>query len=346
MMHRTLCAAASVAALVALAGCFGASQQDQSAAGGGAAATTYRIAVIPKGTTHEFWKSIHAGAVKAERELTSGDRAVEVTWKGPLKEDDRNGQIEVVESFINQQYDGIVLAPLDDRALVRPVETAVENGVPVVIIDSGLQTDAYVSFVATDNYKGGYTGGERLGELLGGTGKVILLRYQEGSASTEQREAGFLAAIEERYPDIEIISENQYAGATRDTANQAAQNLLNQHHEEVDGIFTPNESSTAGMLIALRDARQQGLVGDDVVHVGFDASPILVEALRGGEIQGLVVQDPFNMGYLGVKTMVAHLDGEQVDGRIDTGSKLLTPENIDQPEFQRLIDPPLDQYLQ
>ncbi|MHC4325986.1 MAG: substrate-binding domain-containing protein, partial [Planctomycetota bacterium] len=140
---------------------------------------TYRIAVIPKGTTHVFWKSIHAGAVKAEQELKAAGLNVEVIWKGPLKEDDRESQIRVVEDFVTRGVTGIVLAPLDDAALRMPVKDAVNNGIPVVIIDSGLKSEDYTSFVATDNYIGGRKGGERLAQILDGKGKVIMLRYQE-----------------------------------------------------------------------------------------------------------------------------------------------------------------------
>src|SRR6266850_4723546 len=146
------------------------------------------IAVIPKGTTHEFWKSIHAGSNKAANELSGQGTEVEVIWKGPLREDDREQQIQVVEGFTAQGVDGIVLAPLDNRALVRPVEEAKRAGVPTVIIDSALESDAIVSFVATDNRKGGVLAADRLGQLLNGKGKVLVLRYAEGSASTTDRE--------------------------------------------------------------------------------------------------------------------------------------------------------------
>src|SRR5215211_6890321 len=153
------------------------------------------IAVIPKGTTHEFWKSIHAGSLKAAGELSSQGTGVEVIWKGPLREDDREQQIQVVEGFAAQGVNGIVLAPLDDRALVRPVADAKRAGVPTVIIDSGLQSKDFVSFVATDNRKGGSLAAERMGQLLNGKGKVLVLRYAEGSASTSEREDGFISQI-------------------------------------------------------------------------------------------------------------------------------------------------------
>jgi ribose transport system substrate-binding protein len=304
----------------------------------------YRIAVIPKGTTHVFWKSIHAGAVKAEQELQ--DLGVEVIWIGPLKEDDRESQIKVVENFITRGVSGIVLAPLDDTALCMPVRDAVNNGIPVVIIDSGLKSEDYASFVATDNYIGGRKGGEHLANILGGKGKVVMLRYQEGSASTMNREQGFLDVLKKKYPQIEVVSENQYGGATTESAKLASENLLAPLRTPtgeltIDGIFCPNESTVFGMLLALKD---MGLAGK-VKYVGFDSSERLVKGLETGEIHGLVLQDPINMGYLGVKTMVKHLQGEKVDKRIDTGSVVATPENMNDPEMKKLLEPEYKKWL-
>jgi ribose transport system substrate-binding protein len=295
------------------------------------------IAVIPKGTTHEFWKSIHAGAIQATQELAQQGDTVSIIWKGPLREDDREQQVQVVEGFLSQGVQGIVLAPLDSRALVRPVEEAKGAGIPTVIIDSGLESTAMVSFVATDNRKGGQLAAERMGEVLGGKGKVLMLRYQEGSASTEQREAGFLETIRAKYPGITVVSSDQYAGPTRETAKRAAENLLNRYGKELQGIFTPNESSTIGTLLALQDISAAGRIK----LVGFDASQILIDALRNGQLEGIVVQNPMRMGYLGVKTMVDHLRGRPVEPRIDTGVMVVTPANLDSPEAKALVNPPI-----
>src|SRR5947208_2696134 len=242
------------------------------------------IAVIPKGTTHEFWKSIHAGAIQASGELATEGAPVNVIWKGPLREDDREQQIQVVEGFISQRVQGIVLAPLDSRALVRPVEEAKRAGVPTVIIDSGLESTEIVSFVATDNRKGGMLAADRMNQLLHGKGKVLLLRYQEGSASTEEREAGFIQRLKEQYSGISVISSDQYAGPTRDTAKRASENLINRYGDDVQGIFTPNESSTAGMLLALQDVNKAG----KVAFVGFDASDPFIEAMKAKQLDGIV----------------------------------------------------------
>ena len=299
------------------------------------------IAVIPQGSTHEYWKSIHAGAMKAVQDLSQTGTHVNIIWKGPLREDDREQQTQVVEGFISQGVQGIVLAPFDSHALVRPVEEAAQAGIPTVVVDSGLESQKVVSFISTDNKKGGALAADRMGELLHGKGKVLLLRYQEGSASTEAREQGFVEQLKKGYPGIELISSNQYAGPTRDTAKRASENLLTRYAEQVQGIFTPNESSTAGMLLALQDIQKAG----KVVFVGFDSSETFIEAMRNKQLQGIVVQDPFRMGELGVKTIVDHLQGKSVDKRVDTGATMVTPENLDTPEAQRVLRPPLAKYL-
>ncbi len=300
------------------------------------------VAVIPKGTTHEFWKAVNAGAFKARDELRERGLKIDVIWKGPLKEDDRDQQIQTVENFMTRRVSGIVLAPLDSQALVRPVVSAVRARVPVVIIDSDLNTDQRTSFVATDNYRGGVMAANHLASLLQGKGDVILLRYAVGSASTEQREAGFLDTLKKEHPGIRILSSDQHAGATRESAYQVAQNLLNRHGRDVDGIFAPNETSTIAMTKALRD---RGQAGGKVKMVGFDAGSQEVSDLRNNDLQGLIVQDPLQMGYLGVMTLVDSLQGKAVEKRIETTITLVTRDNMDQPEVKALLQPPLERYL-
>ena len=295
------------------------------------------IVVIPKGTTHEFWKSIHAGARRAATDLD-----VDIIWKGPLKEDDREAQIGVVENFISRGVSGIVLAPLDDAALRVPVLNATRSGIPVIIIDSGLQSDDYISFVATDNHQGGRMAGQEMARRLEGRGRIVMLRYQEGSASTMKREQGFLDAIAES-PDIVVVSDNQHGGATTESAYAASENLLAPLQTQdgtltIDGIFCPNESTTFGMLRALQDRQLNG----QVRFIGFDSSEKLVEGLTAGDLDALVLQNPMAMGEIGVRTMVAHLQGKPVERRIDTGVVLVTRDNMNESTVAELLRPPID----
>ena len=318
-------------------GCGG--QQD------GSAGEALRIAVIPKGTTHEFWKMVHAGAIKAEREINAaGEQKVKIIWKGPLKEDNTEEQINLVRTFISSRVAGIVLAPLDKTALVRPVREAAGKGIPVIIFDSGLDAEVgkdFASYVATDNYQGGVLGAKRLGEVLGGKGKAILLRYQVGSESTMQRENGFLDTMKKEFPDIELISTDQRAGATEEQAYRKSQNLLTRFKDEVNGIFCPNESAAAGMLGALRQAGLNGKIR----FVGFDASEKLVQALSVGDIDGLVLQNPINMAYLGVKSVLKQINGGKLEPYVDTGVRVATPGNMNTPQMKELHSPDLSKWL-
>jgi ribose transport system substrate-binding protein len=315
--------------LLVLAGCTRSDTASNSAASG---AKKYRIAVIPKGTTHVFWKSVHAGALRAARELGN----VEIYWKGALLENDREGQINVVSDFVAQGVDGIVLAPLDSTALVPCVQDAEREGIPVVIFDSGLADESIiVSYVATDNLNGGALAAREVGKRLGGKGNVILLRYNVGSESTEQRERGFLETLRAEFPEIVILSDDQYSGTTATEAQNKALQLLNQFGDRLNGMFAVCEPDTVGVLAALE---QEGLAGK-VTFVGFDPSPLLVQAMADGKIMGLVLQDPVAMGYQSVKTLVAHLEGQPVEKRIATGETMATRENMHDPRIHRLLHP-------
>ena len=287
------------------------------------------IAVIPKGVAHFFWQSVHAGADAAAKEL-----GVEIMWKGPAQETNYSEQINIVEDAINRRVDGIVLAPSHGDSLVPIVERAQKEGIPVTIFDSGISTENYVSCVATDNRQGGVVAAERLAEKLGGKGRVAILGVKAGSVSTDQREEGFRDTIKQKYPGIEIVA-FQYGDADRAKSLDRAMDILTTH-TDLNGFFASNESSTVGVLRAIK---QRELAGK-IVLVGFDSSPDLVDALKEGTIDSLVLQNPFKMGYEGVKAIVAKLDGKQPPRLVDTGVKLLTKDNLETAEMQQLLAQP------
>ena len=332
----------------AIAGCSSGGDNSTSTTGGtnpSASATTTSgggggsmdIAVIPKGSTHDYWKHVHAGADEAGKEL-----GVNIIFSGPEKEDDKESQIKMVENMVNKGVKGIVLAPLDDQALARPIEEAVKQGIPVVVIDSGVKTDAYVSMVATDNYKGGQIDADEMIRLLNGKGTIVVLRYQAGSASTDAREKGFEDEVKSKAPGIKIADDTQYAGATRETAEKASENLLARFRKPdgslgLDGIYTPNESSTFGMMKVLEQNKWAG----KVKFVGFDAAPELIDGLNKGEIDALVVQNPEKMGHDGVKILVDYIKGNKnVPKNEDTGATLVTKANLAQPDVAKLVAAP------
>ena len=240
----------------------------------------------------------------------------------------------IFEQFVAEDVGGIVLAPIDDTALMRPVAAAMQKGIPVVIMDSALKGEPpkdFVCTVSTNNHRAGEMAGEQLGKLLDGKGRVVLFRYIEVCASTGQREAGFLAAIK-KFPEIQVIVDNRYSGTTISEAHSAASNMLDKL-KEADGIFCSNGRSTLGMLGALK---QNNLAGSKKL-VGFDTSPGLVGGLKRGEIQALVAQNPKKMGREAVQALVAKMKGETVLAVIDSGAAVVTKENLGTPENQALL---------
>jgi ABC-type sugar transport system substrate-binding protein len=171
----------------------------------------------------------------------------------------------------------------------------------------------------------------------GDSGKsgVVLLRYNPGSESTEQREKGFLETLANEYPEIIVLSSNQYAGTTPESALDKATDVLNRYQDRVTGIFAVCEPNANGVLGALENT---GLAGK-VKSIAFDPSPALIKGLAEGKVHGIVLQDPVTMGYEGVKTMVAHLEGKEVEKRIVTGEYVATPENMDTSEMRKLLEP-------
>ena len=284
------------------------------------------IAVIPKGVSHHFWQSVKAGADAAGKDLN-----VNIIWKGPAQETDISGQINIVEDMINRKVDAIVLAPSHGDSLVPITERAQRENIPVTIFDSGISTEKYLSYVSTDNRQGGAAAAERMGEKLGGKGKVAILGVKKGSVSTDEREQGFESTIKQKFPNIQIV-QWLYGEANAAKSLAVAEDMLTAH-PDLNGMFASNESSIVG---AVRAVRQRNL-GGKVILVGFDSSPDLIQNIKEGSLDSLVLQNPFKMGYEGVKTVVDKLTGKTPERRIDTGVKLVTKETLPSPEIQQLL---------
>ncbi|MEX0612520.1 MAG: substrate-binding domain-containing protein [Pirellulales bacterium] len=320
----------------------GCSRSEQNTSGSGAdsaqvgerAAQRLTVAVIPKSTGGEFWETVEMGARAAGSEL-----GVEIKWEGAHHETDLAEQNKIIESMVNLGVDGMALAPLNNRVMRKPVENVVAAGIPVVIFDSAVDGDAHVSYVATDNTAGGALAAQYLIDRLGPNKKrLFLLRYIQGTASTEQRSVGFLDTA--KAAGFEVLGDPYSDDATVAGAIKTATNSLERFVKDgklqVDGIFATNLFSTMGMLTALEDLRQSG-VETQVVFVGFDTSPPLIQDLQQGKIDALVSQHPERMGYLAVETLVKHLRGEPIEPVIDTGAELVTRERLDDPAVRKLV---------
>ena len=295
---------------------------------------TVRIGVVPKAVAHEFWGAVHAGADEAAR-----DAGVAIEWQGPSAETEFSRQIEIVEAMINSRVDGLVLAPTEATALVGVVERAAREGIPVTIFDSGINTDNYVSFVASNNHKAGETAAHTLANLLGGRGKIAVVKNVPGSASTMAREAGFEETLARDYPGIEIV-DFKYCQSDRSLALQVSENMLTAH-PNLDGMFASAEPATVGAAKALRNREME----EQVRLVGFDWTYTLERDFREGVVRALVVQDPFQIGRRAVQTVLAALRGETPPKRIDTDTHVVTLKNIDQPEIVAVLRIDLGGYL-
>jgi ribose transport system substrate-binding protein len=284
-----------------------------------------KILVSPKGLVHSFWVTVKAGADSAGKEF-----GAEVIWKGPTQETDIAGQIAIIEDYINKGIDAIVLAACDAQGLIPVIEKAQQKKIPVITIDSGVDSDLPISFIATDNILAAKKAAQKLAELIGEKGKVACIPFVPGAATSNWREQGFVNEIK-KYPAIELLP-IRYSQSEVAIGMAVTEDILTAH-PDIKGIFAANEAGTIGVIQALKTKNKIG----QVKVVGFDAASNEVKALQAGEIDALIVQDPFKMGYEGVKAVMMTLEGKPVQKRIDTGVYVVTRENLNQPEIQRLM---------
>jgi ribose transport system substrate-binding protein len=290
--------------------------------------------VIPKGTAHVFWQSVHAGAAAAGQEFHA-----EILWDGPPNETDYSRQLEIFDSMLNRHVDGVVVAAADKTILNASLDRAARENVPVVVFDSAVDSDNYVTFVATNNLEAGQMGARKLGQLLNGKGSVAMIENAPGSASTMDRERGFKDALGKEFPGIAIVAE-QYSMSDRAKGMAATENILTAH-PNLDGVFASSEPSSVGAAQALKS---RGLAGK-VRFVAFDSSEGLVEDLSGGTIDALVAQDPFKIGFEAVRAVAERLDGKTPPKKMDLSAKVITKADLDQPEIKALLHPDLGKYL-
>jgi ribose transport system substrate-binding protein len=293
-----------------------------------------RIAVIPKGTAHVFWQSVHAGAVAAGREFHA-----EILWDGPPNETDYSRQLEIVDSMLNRHVEGMVVAAADRTTLNGSLDRAAREKIPVVVFDSGVDSTNYVSFVATDNFAAGKLAARKLAALLNGKGTIAMIQNAPGSASTMDRERGFKEAMAQEFSGIEIVAE-QYSMSNRAKAMSAAENILTSH-PQLDGLFASSEPSSVGASQAIKS---RNLIGK-LKFVAFDSSEGLVEDLNAGVIDALVAQDPFKMGYEAVRAVTEKLNGKTPDKKIDLSAAVITKADLEKPEVKLLLHPDLEKYL-
>ena len=282
------------------------------------------IAVVPKAVAFDFWRSVKAGADAAGRE-----EGVTITWRGPSDERDVAGQIATLEDFINARVDAIVMAACDSKALTPIVRKARAAKIPVITIDSGVD-DPSVPIVATDNIKGARIAADTLAKLIGGKGKVGLIPFVAGAATSTMREKGFKDGLKS-YPGVKLVS-TLYSESDAAKGMAVTENMLTST-PDLAGIFAANDPGAIGAARAIEQRRLAG----KIKLVAFDAAQSEVDALKRGTIQALIVQNPFKMGHEGVKAAVKAIHGEKVPLYVDTGVTIVTKNNLNTPEVKSLL---------
>ncbi|HZP81206.1 MAG TPA: ABC transporter substrate-binding protein [Chthonomonadaceae bacterium] len=291
-----------------------------------------QIAVVPKGTTASFWQTVKAGAEQAGKEMNA-----DIIFQGPTEETDITGQKAILDVQINKKVDAIVMAACNAQTLVPTVEKAQQHGIPVVTIDSGIDPDISLKFIATDNKKGGAAAADALAKLIGPEGgEVGLLPFVVGAGSSDDREHGFIEQLKQ-YPNLKLVSK-LYSESDVNKAQEKI-NAMVTAHPNIKGIFAANQAGGVGAAQALK---MKGLAGK-VKLVAYDAGDEEIAALKAGTIQALVVQRPFDMGYKGVKAAVEAIKAGKVKAdkpeMEDTGVTVVTMENFNQPDIQKLLYP-------
>jgi len=309
------------AAAVILTGCKG-----ETPPQGTAKDKKLTIAVIPKSTGNEFWETVKKGADAAAEK-----HGVTMRWEGTVTETEIAEQAKIIENMINLEVDGMALAPLNRKVMAKSIRNVVAADIPVLVFDSGVDGDAHFSFVATNNKKGGSLAAEHMVKLLGDKkGRVMVLRFVQGTGSCEDRAEGFIEAAESA--GLEVLADPNPDQGSIESSKMTASNTLEKYIQDkklrVDGIFAVNLIATLGMGAALDDLRKGG-IEVTARFIGFDTSPKLIKALQAGKIDALVSQAPKKMGYLAVDTLVKHLRGEKVTEFVDTGVELVTKERLE-----------------
>jgi ribose transport system substrate-binding protein len=285
-----------------------------------------QIAVIPKATSHVFWISVQSGAMAAGKDL-----GVEVLWNGPSAETEYSRQIQILDSMVARHVDGIAIAAAERKALVQAVERATDAGIPVTVFDSGLDSEKFMTFLATNNVEGGQLAARELARLVGGEGKIALLMHVPGSQSTLDREKGFEETLAKEFPKLTIVA-RQFSQSDRAKGRAAAENFL-AAHPDLKGIFASAEPGSVGASLAIKSRNLQ----DKVMLVGFDSSESLIEDLKEGSVDALVVQDPFKMGYESVRSIVDKINGKQPPKRIDLSAQVVNKADLEKPEVKKLL---------
>jgi len=285
--------------------------------GNTAMAAQKKFVLITMDSMDEHWLSVKKGAENKAEEL-----GVKLQFRAPAGKVDPYEQTRMVEDAINQRADAILLAPSDAAALAPVVDRAIESGIPVVVIDSPVESEGYVTFLATDNYAAGALAADTLAKMVDSKGKIAIINAQPGAGTAIARSSGFTDRVKAEYPNMKVVS-IQYCNGDKSVALNQATDVMTAN-PDLAGFYASNEGSTVGVSRALEENGKE----NSIPLVGFDFSQDTIIGLKNGTIDATMVQDPTRMGYEGVEAAYNHIMKKSVQNHIDTGVRVVTEKEL------------------
>lgn len=300
-----------------------------------AADKKFTVALIPGLTTDAFYITMHRGAETAAKAL-----GVDLVFQGapafnPVE------QVPVLDAVIARKPDLILIAPTDKVQLIKPLQAAVNAGVPVITVDTYIGTGEYqtgsgdadfpLSYIASNNTLGGQMAARALAKELGGKGKVYVSNVQPGVSTTDERQNGFIDEMKKSFPGITVLS-TQFNDDDANKAASQAQSVL-ARNPDLGGIFGANLFSALGAANGVQQAGKKG----KVKVVAFDAPQTIIGNIKSGLIDMAIAQHPAEIGWFAIAAAYAHLTGQSIPPAIATGFTVIDKQNVDDPAIQKFI---------
>ena len=321
-LYRPAAAVAAAAMLFAACG----SSASTTAPSEGASGEPPYIAIVSKGSQHQFWQAVQKGATDEAAKL-----GATITYEGPASESEVDKQLTMLQTALDKKPAAICFAALDSKAATPLLEKAQAAGIPVVGFDSGVDSDIPVTTVTTDNLAAAGEAADHMATLIGDSGKVAVIVHDQTSKTGQDRRDGFVAQMEAAHPNIEIVAIEYGAGDPVKSADFAK--AIMTANPDLKGFFGANEGSIKGVLNALKETGKEG----KVVAIGYDSGEQQLDAITAGTEAGAITQNPIGIGAKCVSAAMDAIAGKSMEKIIDTGYYWFDKDNINNPEIQAVL---------
>jgi len=305
------------------AACGGGAASPAASSGGGA--KPY-IAIVSKGSQHQFWQAVQKGATDEAKKL-----GADITYEGPASESEVDKQLTMLRTALDKNPKAVCFAALDSKAATPLLEEAKSKNIPVVGFDSGVDSDIPVTTVATDNVKAAGEAADKLAAAIGDSGKVAVIVHDQTSQTGITRRDGFKAQIEKAHPNVQIVDIQYGAGDPVKSADLAK--AIMTANPDLKGFFGANEGSAKGVLNALKETGKEG----KIVAIGYDSGQQQIDAIKSGVMLGAITQNPVGIGAKCVSAAMDAIAGKTLEKNIDTGYYWYDKANIDEPQIQAVL---------